>query len=362
MFQSRSSYSWTLGMGTHVVNVPATLFDKGVPYLRLRPSEIFGLLGQPTTNTTSRVVAVTARNGSAAISTNVTFKGQASGGYSHANPASFKPVFTGGNITFAYDLRGLRNADGGVLIVTDIDRAVPQAFPDNDVNGHGFKRTLNGLVGTIALSAADFPHGVGTYGIAIRGTHGGTEIADSTSFFLPLRYAPAKYQLPATPKIQAAASVLNGTAPLFYEAADTEPGGSTQFAVTYDVSSVSGAKNALIEFSAPTLDFAKGVFFTGNFTASNSLVNNFTNPNGDRLDSGDLFGQPGEAAHVPVAGKKGAAVLDGTTVGLSIPTGHCDSTYQVRVFGTDAAGHILGIAGNGSILSYGDFSRAACKT
>lgn len=91
---------------------------------------------------------------------------------------------------------------------------------------------------------------------------------------------------------------------------DTEPAGSTQFAVMYDVSKVPGATNALIEFSAPTIDFAKALFFTGNFGPTNTFVNNFTNPNGDRLDAGDNFG----------------------------------------------------IAGNGSVLSYADFSRAACRT
>lgn len=61
-----------------------------------------------------------------------------------------------------------------------------------------------------------------------------------------------------------------------------------------------------------------------------------------------------------VTGTSGFAVLDGTTIGLGIPDGHCDSTYQVRVLATNARGRIVGVAGNGSILSYGDFSRAVC--
>jgi hypothetical protein len=80
-----------------------------------------------------------------------------------------------------YDLRGLRGqVDGGTLVVSDIDRAVPQAFPDNDVNVHGFTRSLHGLSGTIRLTAADFPHGVGTYGIAIRGTSHGVDVPDTS--------------------------------------------------------------------------------------------------------------------------------------------------------------------------------------
>jgi hypothetical protein len=262
-------------------------------------------------------------------------------------------------------LRGLRDAngkqvDGGILLVSDIDRAVPQAFPDNDLNAHGFKKVLNGVTGQITLSAADFPHGVGTYGIALRGTRQGQEVADSTSFWLPLRYAPQEQEIPATPKIQATASVLNGTAPLFYEVADIEPGGSTKFAVTYDAQNVSGASGVIIEFSAPTYNFAAAVFFTGNFTASNSLVNNFTNPNGDRFDTGNNFGQPGSVARVPVQGTRGVANLDGSKVGLVIPAGKCDSTYQVRIFATDSHNRIVGVASNGSIFSYADFSRAAC--
>ena len=91
----------------------------------------------------------------------------------------------------------------------------------------------------------------------------GAEVADSTSFWQPIRFAPAAQQVPATPKLQAAASALNGTAPVFYDVADIEPGGSSLFGVTYDVRNVSGARNAIIEFSRPTLDFVEAFFFTG---------------------------------------------------------------------------------------------------
>jgi hypothetical protein len=178
--------------------------------------------------------------------------------------------------------------------------------------------------------------------------------------FLPLRFAPAAYELPATPKVKAAASLFGPTDPLFYDAADIEPGGSTQFDVTYDVSGVTGATNAIIEFSRPTIDFADALFITGNFTPDNAFVNNFTNPNGDRLDGGNTFGQAGETTNVPVMGTSGTATLDGSVIGLSIPDTNCDSTYQVRVLAADAEGNIVGVASNGSIFSYADFSRDAC--
>ncbi len=356
VFMPRLNLKWTLQLDRRKVNVPGSLYDSGVPALRLLPSEIFGLLGAPVTSRFDRVVTVTASSGKTSISTDVTFKGQRGATYSHAIPPSFDPVFQAGDkVRFAYDLRGLRGADGGILIVSDIDRAVPQAFPDSDLDAHGKKYRLNGLVGSITLSGREFPHGVGTYGIALRGTRHGAEIADSTSFWQPLRFAPARQQLPATPKVQAAASALGSTEPLFYDVADIEPGGSPVFGVTYDVRGVSGARNAIVEFSRPTRDFAEALFISGAFGPANSFVNNFTNPNGDRLDGGNDFGQAGETAHALVAGTNGFAVLDGSKIGLSIPAGSCDSTYQVRVLAADAAGRIVGVAGNGSILSYADF-------
>ncbi len=365
-FISNLNMRWTLQLGRRTVSVPRSIADPSNPSVRLLPSEIFGLLGAPVTSPHDRVVTVTASSGQASISTDVTFKGQASATTTHAVPPSFDPVFQAGDkIKFTYDLRNLRDghgglADGGILFVSDIDRAVPQAFPDLNLDAHGQPFTLHGLTGTITLSSADFPHGVGTYGIAVRGTKGGAQIPDSTSFWQPIRFAPQAQQLPATPKIQATASLLNGSAPLFYDVADTETGGSNQFAVTYDVRPVNGARNAIIEFSAPTENFASALFFTGDFTAENSFVNNFTNPNGDRLDGGDDFGQPGETSHVAVSGTHGTAVLTGPQAGLSIPAADCDSTYQVRVLATNAQGRIVGVAGNGSIFSYGDFSKAVC--
>jgi hypothetical protein len=360
LFMSKLNLKWTLQLGHRKANVPGSLFDSSEPSLRLLPSEIFDLLGAPVTSRFDRVVTVTASSGKASISTDVTFKGQRDASHAHAIPPSFNPVFQNGdNVRFSYDLSGVRGADGGILIVSDIDRAVPQAFPDNNLDAHGKKYRLNGLAGTITLHASDFPHGVGTYGIALRGTRHGAEIADSTSFWQPLRFAPARQQLPATPKVQAAASAFGSEAPLFFDVADIEPGGSSVFGVTYDVRSVNGARNAIIEFSRATQDFVKGAFFTG-FTPDNQFLNNFTNPNGDRLDGGDDFGQAGETTHVLAAGTNGFAVLDGSKIGLSIPAGRCDSTYQVRVLATDAAGRIVGVAGNGSILSYSDLSRAVC--
>ncbi len=366
VFVPHLNMQWTLQLGHKTVTVPPGIADPGNPSVRLLPSEIFGLLGAPVTSPDDRVVTVTATSGSASISTDVTFKGQSSATTTHAVPPSFNPVFKAGDkVKFTFDLRNLRDghrglADGGVLLVSDIDRTVPSAFPDSDLDAHSQKFPLHGLTGTITLSAADFPHGVGAYGIALRGKRHGAEIPDSTSFWQPIRFAPQAQQLPATPKIQATASLLNGADPLFYDIADIEPGGSNQFAVTYDVRSVNGARNAVIEFSRPTHNFASAIFFTGNITPDNAFVNNFTNPNGDRLDGGDDFGQAGETSHVAVPGTHGTAVLTGPQAGLSIPGGDCDSTYQVRVLATDRNGRIVGVAGNGSILSYGDFSKKVC--
>jgi hypothetical protein len=367
----QARYRWSLRLGGDAVDVPGGLFDGRLPFIRLLPSQIFGLLGRPVTAASDRAVTVTARAGPASIATTVTFKGQAAATHGHAIPPSFDPVFQPGSprdeVRFSFDLRGVRDGaggkvDGGVLLVSDIDRAVPQGFPDDNLDAHGFKLTLPGLVGTIGLPASDLPRGVGAYGVALRGTRQGREVADSTSFWSPLRYAsPRGETLPQTPKIQAQASALKGTAPLFYDVADTGPGGSTKLAVSFDVRSIPGARGALVEFSAPTLNFASALFISGHFTAANSFVNNFANINGDRLDTGDAFGQAGSTAHVRLDATNGLAPLDGAAIGLSIPAAACDSTYAVRVFATDAAGGIIGVASDPSILSYADLGRAACS-
>ena len=131
---------------------------------------------------------------------------------------------------------------------------------------------------------------------------------------------------------------------------------ASTFHVTYDVTKVPGARGALIEISAPTKDFLKGLFFTGDF----QVVNNFTNPSGDRLDRGNRFGQPGSVFSKKVRGMRGVAVLDGKTSNLSIPAGACDNSYQVRVFALDGDGKIVGVASNPSLLSYTDLSSASC--
>lgn len=375
-FQSswNANYSWTLQLGNQKVDVPNQYFNRSLPYVRLLPSEIFDLLNKPVTAANDRVVKVTARSGWTSISMDVTFKGQSTSTYAHAVPPSFDPVFQPNNnsdkVTFKYDLRGLVDAsgkqvDGGVLIISDIDRATPRAFTDRNPDAHGIKKVLTSLVGQVTLSAADLPHGVGTYGIALRGSSKGVEIMDSTSFWLPLRYAPKRYELPATPKIQAVSSAWTNafgipvTAPLFWEIADSEPGGSSKFSVTYDVRNVTGAKSAVIEFSHPTHDFFSSTFITGAFP-DGVVVNNFTNPNGDRFDSGNNLGTPGSVARVPVQGTKGVANLDAAAIGLSIPANACDSTYQVRVLALDGQGKVVGVAGNGSIFSYSDLSKAVC--
>src|SRR5262249_35068544 len=89
------------------------------------------------------------------------------------------------------------------------------------------------------------------------------------------------------------------------------------------------------------------------------LINNFTNPLGDRLDAGNNLGQPGSTFHTTVSGKNGVVILDGQTIGLSVPAGACDSTYQVRVFALDDHGQIIGVASNPSVISYTDFN-ATC--
>src|SRR5439155_4807247 len=59
---NQARYQWSLTLDGHTVGVPDSLFDQRLPFIRLLPSEIFGLLGAPLTATTDRVVTVTARS------------------------------------------------------------------------------------------------------------------------------------------------------------------------------------------------------------------------------------------------------------------------------------------------------------
>jgi len=380
-----ATFSWSLGYNGTTTAVPTGDYDASLPYLRLLPSEIFTIVGQPVTAPTDRVVTVTvtsgaATSGAATTAMAVTFKGQSDATYTHAVPPSFKPVFQPSSpadgVTFSYDLTGLRASStpasgayptvtGGELIISDIDRALPRAFPDSNLDAHGCKVTLAGLTGSITLTPADprvaacLGHGAGTYGIALRGTTSSGEIVGSTSAWTPLRYAPALEQHPDTPKVQAQVSGLadvyghGSSAPVFYDLPDLGIGGSSLFTVTYTTTAVQGATGSMIEISAPTADFFKGAFLTGNVPDANK----FTNPYGDRLDMGDNYGQSGSVYHTSVLpSTSGSITLDAAALGLTPQAGRCDSAYQVRVFATDASGHIVGVASNPSIIDPGYYN------
>ena len=367
-----AEYEWRLSSEGRSVNIPSELYDQRRPYVRLLPSEIFGFLGLPVTSTSDRTVTVKVISEDISTEEKVTFKGQSSATYTSAVPVSFDPLFRPENdndmVTFEYDLRGLRDGaggtvDGGELIISDIDRAVPQAFPDLDPNAHGVVIPLtpfSDLTGRAMVRASVFaPHGVGTYGVALRGTKGGKKVAGSTSAWLPLRYAPKRYVVPTTPKVEAVNSGWGSQAFRFYDLVDKGgTTGSSKFNVSYDVSNVPGAKSALIEFSAPTTDFFRGAYVTGDV----QNANNFTNPQGDRIDTGNNYGQPGESANTRVSSKSGTASLDAAGLRLTIPAGSCDNTYQVRVFALNERGEIIGVASNPSLVSYLDSTLKACTT
>ncbi len=376
-----ATFSWSLGYNGATTAVPAGDYDASLPYLRLLPSEIFTIVGQPVTATVDRVVTVTVTSGSATTAMAVTFKGQSDATYTHAVPPSFNPIFQPSSpadgVTFSYDLTGLRASStpasgayptvtGGELIISDIDRALPRAFPDSNLDAHGCRVPLTGLTGSITLTPADsrvaacLGHGTGTYGIALRGTSSsGAPLRSSTSAWTPLRYAPALEQHPDTPKVQAQVSGLadfyprSSFAPVFYDLPDLGIGGSSLFTVTYTTTAVAGAQGSLIEISAPTANFAKGVFLTGNVPDANK----FTNPYGDRLDGGDNYGQSGSVYHTSVLpNTAGSITLDAAALGLTPQAGQCDSAYQVRVFATDGSGHIVGVASNPSIIDPGYYN------
>jgi hypothetical protein len=369
---SSARYSWWLSYGSHSVKVPSQDFDPSRGSLRLLPSEIFSLLHLSTTSSTARVIGVTAKAGGQSITEKVTFAALPTATTTHAAAPYFNTVVrdsSGGSVKVGYDLRGVRNATGGELIVSDIDRALPRAFSDRDIDSHGIKIPLHGLHGFVNVPLSSLL-GAGTYGLALRATNHGTELNgldgtdDSTSAWIPLRVEPTHTNAtPTSPQVLAAASPFGTTVPVWWDVADTEPTGSSKFAVSYDVRKVSGAKGTLVEFSAPSTDWLAGLF---SLNASGLPVANvFTNPLGDRLDKGDRLGQAGDTGSQWIKGSThGVKVFDAFAVGMTLPADptNCDHTYQVRVFATDGQGRILGGSSYTSLLSVANLASPGCNS
>ncbi len=365
-------YTWRLSYGGHAANVPADFFNAKTGALRLLPSEIFSLLHMPTRSASARTIRVTATAAGLSITERVTFAALHTASFTHAKAPTFNTVVadtTGGSVKVGYDFWGVRGADGGELIISDIDRALPRAFTDRDIDAHGIKIRLSGMHGFVNVPLSKL-QGAGTYGLALRATSHGTELngldgaIDSTSAWIPLRVKPARTSAtPTSPKVLAAASGFETTVPVWWDVADTEPGGSSKFSVSYDVRKVPGAKGTLVEFSAPSTDWV-GALFVGN-TDTLPVANVFTNPTGDRLDAGDRLGMPGESGHRWIKNSThGLKVFDAFSVGMTLPAAatSCDHTYQVRVFATDAQGHILGGSSYTSLLSVANLASAGCKS
>lgn len=381
-----AAFGWQLALGSRRVAVPSVDHDPSLPYLRLLPQEIFTLLGAPLTAPQDRVVEVTGSVAGQSIVERVTFAGQKQATYGHARAPVFQPLVrphrpnlaasllaaalgsprpAASVVSVGYDLRGLRGVDGGELLVSDIDRAVPRAFPDTDVAAHGTPIKLPALVGTVDVPASAL-NGAGVYGLALRGTSHGVpqdgqnDTPNTTGPWLPLRVLSAVEATPASPKVRAVSSGFNSSGPLWWDVANSSGAdGSPDFTVSYDVRAVPGARGALVEFSAPATDFYRALF-PGTVKVANG--NMFTNPLGDRLDHGNRLGQPGESAHRALPDTHGDARLSATDLGLPRPIeGTCDNTYQVRVFATDAHGAIIGTASYTSLLSVADLSAATCQ-
>lgn len=390
-------WSWRLSLDGRAAMAPDADFDPSRPYLRLLPAEIFALLNAPVTSARDRVVEVTASAAGQSITERVTFAGRPDAGYSHATAPVFPPLFhlpagddqpqlpgvggagggagggggggggqaDAGSVPVRYDLRGLRGIDAGELVVSDIDRAAPRAFKDTDPAAHGIVIPLSGLAGTARVPVASL-RGAGVYGLALRGVLNGVSqdgknhTPNTTGPWLPLRVVTPIEATPRSPRVRAVVSAFGSSGPLPWDVVDTEAnGGSPDFTVSYDVRAVPGARGALVEFSAPAVDFFRALFpGLGKVTNGNS----FTNPLGDRLDAGNRLGQPGGTAHRLLATTQGEVNFNAIDLGLRTPAApHCDNTYQVRVFATDTAGRIIGAASYTALVSVADLAAAGCQ-
>ena len=128
------------------------------------------------------------------ITEKVTFAALPTATFTHAKAPYFNTVVTdstGGSVKVGYDLRGVRGADGGELIVSDIDRAAAACLHRP---GHRRPRHQDPAVGDArvrATSRCRALQGAGTYGLALRATSHGTELngldgaIDSTSAWIP---------------------------------------------------------------------------------------------------------------------------------------------------------------------------------
>lgn len=210
------------------------------------------------------------------------------------------PIVRSGSIPVTYNLSGARNVSNPVLYVSEPGRMNPgqgwSYHPAYQVSLAG--QPLTGTV-NVPISALQ---GGGVYGIYI--IFGSRSIADPPfgailhDYLTDIAYTRVEPSTASDARPAAPLLSIAGNTPGHW--LDIPYGGS--FQVSYDVSNVPGATNALLEISAP------GPTVWGNF-------NTFNNPNGTGRDANGM--DAGSVYTMPLSGTSGTVTINGLTANLS---------------------------------------------
>jgi hypothetical protein len=292
------------------------------PWARLLPSRILAAAGLPVASTTSRTVQLQYNAVSGGTTVSKTFSltfGPADATVQGALAPNVPAVVTGSTIPVAYDLTGVSGLTSPTLLVSEPGRIDPST---GNVFRAAFSQALTATKGTVNVPVSSLTGG-GIYGVGIQlGTQ--SNGAPLYSDFAFTRVAPAVATRAAAPLLSAGGSMPGHFLEIPFN-------GSVK--VSWNVSSVSGADGALIEFGAP----GPGILGT---------ANTFNNPNGTRLDANGLdFGSISAFAE---SGASGSVTLSAAAIGLTAAMDHV-----VRVVATHAGSPVGEASDAGSVVRDG---------
>ena len=316
------------GEADYVLRINGHEFHSATPSIRLTPTELLTAAGQPVVATANRTIDYTFQvreHGQvvASVDKQLTFSAT-DGTYAEAQ-APVVPATTqqGRPVTVHYDLTGVRGVHSPQLVVSTAGHWNPALGP---IFTAADTVPLTATKGTVTVPASAFDDGGALYGIGI--------VQDSTG-------AQPVYGEFASIRVAGGTAAQRPAAPALAVAGGTQYGHNLEinrttpvFSVNYDVRGVPGAKGTAIELASPSPDL---------FGSQNTVTNmNGTQRDNDRVDSGSVVFQP-------LPGTSGTQQLNVDTLKLLGSVG-----YDVRVFATDAAGHVIGQASPTSYLTLDD--------
>jgi hypothetical protein len=321
----------THGTPDYVLRIGGHEFRSTTPAIRLTPTEFLTAAGLPVVATGNRTVSYTfeVRAGKRVLASaqrGLTF-GPTDGTYEEATaPVVPATVRAGSPVTVHYDLTGVRGLASPEIAVSTVGHWNPSSAP---IFTPADLIPLTGTRGTVTVPAADFASGGGSYGIGIVQDSTGTPPFGSLIYgeFASIRVdGGTAAQRPTAPTLSAGGGGFGHAV----EVSRARPA----FSLRYDVRAVPGATGVAVEVSAPAP------------TLFNSF-NTVTNANGTARDDDGV--DSGSVAYQRLSGSNGTAELNAVTLGIG-----GSMSYDVRVFGTDRSGRILGQASPTSLLTLDD--------